>query len=114
MAIRVVKGDRALWERFYPSDEAWLRNVGGKTMENPKSRGLDVKARLGTDDPKAIGTMVKGWLVDHMAEGAAIAAVLEGDEAQEKVRTACGATLPTAPGTIRFDYSSELACRGER
>ena len=65
MAIRVVKGDRALWERFYPSDEAWLRNVGGETMENAKSRGLDMKARLGTDDPKAIETMVKGWLVDE-------------------------------------------------
>jgi nucleoside-diphosphate kinase len=58
-AIKVVKAERDLWERFYPSDEAWLRNVGRKTMENAKARGLDVKARLGTDDPQAIGAMVK-------------------------------------------------------
>jgi hypothetical protein len=32
------------WERFYPSDEAWLRNVGGKTGEDANARGLDVKA----------------------------------------------------------------------
>ena len=108
-ATKVLKGERGLWERFYPSDETWLCNVGGKTMENAKARSLDVKERLGTDDPKAIGTMVKGWLVDHMASGAAIAAVLEGNEAQEKVRAACGATLPNkaAPGTIRFDYSCD-------
>jgi nucleoside-diphosphate kinase len=93
-AIRVVKGERSLWERFYPSDEVWFRNVGGKTLEDAKARGLDVKARLGTDDPLAIGTLVKGWLVDHMSKGPAIAAVLEGNEAQQKVRAACGATMP--------------------
>jgi nucleoside-diphosphate kinase len=68
-AIKVVKGDRELWERFYPSDETWLRNVGGKTMENANARGIDVKARLGSDDPREIGTMVKGWLVEHMEAG---------------------------------------------
>ena len=57
-AIKVVKGDRDLWERFYPSDEAWLRNVGGKTGEDAKARGLDVKARFGTDDPEEIGKLV--------------------------------------------------------
>jgi nucleoside-diphosphate kinase len=83
--------------------------VGGKTIDDAKVRGLDVKARLGTDDPLAIGVLVKGWLVDHMAEGPAIAAVFEGNEAQLKVRAACGATMPNraAPGTIRFDYSCD-------
>jgi nucleoside-diphosphate kinase len=108
-AIRTLTGDRDLWERFYPSDEAWFRNVGGKTIDDAKARGLDLKPRLGTDDAPAIGRMVKGWLVDHMASGAAIAAVLEGNEARVKVRAACGATMPNraAPGTIRFDYSSD-------
>jgi len=47
--------------------------------------------------------MVKCWMVDDMAEESAIAAVLEGNESQQKVWTACGATLPNraAPGTIR-------------
>lgn len=47
-------------------------------MEHTKARGLS------TEDPKAIGAMVNGWLVDHMAEGAAIAAVLEGNEGRRK------------------------------
>ena len=108
-AIRVVTGERALWERFYPSDESWFAAVGGKTIEDAAARGLDVKARLGTDDPSAIGRLVKTWLVDHMASGPAIAAVLEGNESRTKVRAACGATMPNraAPGTIRFDYSSD-------
>ncbi len=108
-AIRAVSGDRALWERFYPSDEGWFANVGDKTIGDANARGLDLKARLGTDDPRAIGRMVKTWLVDHMASGPAVAAVLEGSEAPAKVRAACGATMPNraAPGTIRFDYSSD-------
>jgi nucleoside-diphosphate kinase len=108
-AIKVVTGEPSLWDRFYPSDEKWVSAVGGKTLEDAKARSLDVKARLGTSDPAAIGRMVKGWLVEHMAGGHAVAAVLEGNEARAKVRAACGATMPNraAPGTIRFDYSSD-------
>jgi nucleoside diphosphate kinase len=45
----------------------------------------------------------------NLPQGAAVAAVLEGNEAQLKVRTACGATMPNraAPWTIRFDYSCD-------
>jgi nucleoside-diphosphate kinase len=108
-AIRLAGGDRDLWERFYPSDETWLANVGAKTMEDAAARGLDVRMRLGTDNPREIGRLVKTWLVDHMASGPSVAAVLAGNEAWAKVRAACGATMPNraAPGTIRFDYSSD-------
>jgi len=53
--------------------------------------------------------MVKDWLVDHTSNGTGVAAVLEGNEALVKVRTACGKTLPNVatPGTIRFDFSSD-------
>jgi hypothetical protein len=27
----------SLRERFYPSDESWLRNVGGKTIDDAKA-----------------------------------------------------------------------------
>ena len=68
-AIKVITGDAALWERFYPSDETWFANVGGKTLEDAGARGLDVKERLGTENPAEIGRLVKGWLVDHMSGG---------------------------------------------
>lgn len=102
-------GSRALWEKFYPSEDDWFKNVGSKTAEDCKARKIDLKSRLGTDDVLAIGKMVKGWLVDHMSSGLAVAAVFGGNDVQAKVRTTCGATLPNkaAPGTIRFDFSSD-------
>jgi nucleoside-diphosphate kinase len=108
-AITVVSGNSELWERFYPSDLGWLENVGSKTAEDCKARGLDLKDRLGTDDIRQIGRSVKTWLVEHMSSGPAVAAVLVGNDAGAKVRLACGATLPNkaAPGTIRFDYSTD-------
>jgi nucleoside-diphosphate kinase len=71
--------------------------------------GIDVQKELGTTDPVALGKMIKNWLVDHMASGPSVAAILEGNEAPSKVRKACGKTLPNVadPGTIRFDFSCD-------
>jgi nucleoside-diphosphate kinase len=108
-AIRVVREKEEFWNQFYPSDLDWFENVGRKTLLNCTERKIDVRSRLGTDDPAKIGRKVKGWLVAHMSSGDAVAVVLEGNEAPTKVRIACGATLPNvaSPGTIRFDYSCD-------
>lgn len=108
-AIKAVEKDPEFWDRFYPSDEGWFENVGFKTLENCRQNGINVEESLGTADPGRIGRMVKGWLVDHMSSGPSIAVVLQGNEAPQKVRAACGATLPNAaaPGTIRFDFSTD-------
>ncbi len=108
-AARVVAEAKQVWERFYPSDEVWLANVGKKTLEDCAARGVDVKGKLGTTDALEIGKRVKQWLVDHMASAPAVAFVLTGNEAASKVRKVCGKTLPNQaePGTIRFDYSSD-------
>lgn len=108
-AIKVLNESREFWTSFYPSHESWFKNAGGKTLENCRNNKIDVRSRLGTDDPIAIGRMVKAWLVEHMTSGDAIAAVLEGNEALNKVRIACGHTLPNmaSPGTIRFDFSTD-------
>lgn len=84
-------------------------------MENVKARGIDLKARLGTEDPKAIAATVKGRLVDHMAEGAAIAAVLEENEVL-KVRIACGATpsKPRSSGNDQVRLHVRFARGGKR
>lgn len=108
-ALKCLRGKPELWEKFYPSDETWFKNAGGKTLGSCQAAGIDVLAVLGTDDPLAIGHLIKGWLVAHMSSGTSIAAILEGNEAQKKVRQACGKTLPNVadPGTIRFDFSSD-------
>lgn len=107
--IKVVREGAEFWENFYPSAQEWFINAGSKTLDSCKALGIDVNERLGTTDPASIGRMVKTWLVDHMSSGVSIAVVLSGNEAMVKVRTACGKTLPNmaAPGTIRFDYSSD-------
>jgi len=108
-ALQVVKRPAEFWGKFYPSESSWFENAGKKTLQNCLDRGIDVRSRLGTDNPIDIGMKVKDWLVANMSSSGVIAAVLEGNEAPTKVRLAVGHTLPNnaSPGTIRFDYSSD-------
>ncbi len=108
-AIQVVNKPADFWRSFYPSEESWYQNAGSKTLENCERNGIDVKERLGTNEASAIGRMVKEWLVDNMSSAESVAVVLAGNEALQKVRIACGKTLPNiaVPGTIRFDYSTD-------
>lgn len=117
--IKMFKGSAELWNAFYPSNDAWFKNAGSKTLASCGETGVDVQKELGTTDALAIGKMIKRWLVEHMSSGPCVAAILEGNEVARKVRIACGATLPNvaAPGTIRFDFSSDspsLANREKR
>ncbi len=109
IALKMVQAQRAVLERHYPADEAWVRTVGGKTREAFESYGLDVKAMMGTDDPVAIGRQVRGWLIEFMQTTPVIAAVLEGVHAVSITRKIVGKTLPVfaEPGTIRGDFSTD-------
>ncbi len=107
VAMKMVRADKALVNKHYPSDEKWLSVVGGKTLESYQKYGIDAKKQLGTSDPVAIGKMVKGWLVDFICSDPVVAMVLEGNHAVENVRKIVGSTLPLValPGTIRGDYA---------
>jgi nucleoside-diphosphate kinase len=107
IAMKMVKPDRALVSRHYPSDAKWLSVVGGKTLESYQKYGIDPKKELGMTDPVEIGKTVKGWLVDFICSSPVIAMVLEGNHAVENVRKIVGSTLPlvAVPGTIRGDYA---------
>jgi nucleoside-diphosphate kinase len=107
VGMKMLRAGRDLLERHYPSDEAFLRTIGGKTKEAFAAYGLDVRQETGTDDPLAIGRQVRGWLIDYVASGPVAAFVLEGIHAVSVVRKLVGDTLPyrAAPGTIRGDFS---------
>ncbi|MGC8583194.1 MAG: nucleoside-diphosphate kinase [Thermoproteus sp.] len=109
VAAKMVWASREQMAGFYPSDEAWLRNVGNKTLNSYREMGIDPKAELGTDDPVEIGKMVKGWLVDYMTEAPILLMVVEGNHAVSVVRKLVGNTLPykAEPGTIRGDFSTD-------
>lgn len=107
VGLKMAQAGRDLLDRHYPSDEAFLRTLGGKTKEAFAAYGLDVKAQTGSDDPLEIGRQVRGWLIDYVSSGPVAAFVLEGIHAVSAVRKLVGDTLPfrAAPGSIRGDYS---------
>lgn len=109
VGLKMVQAQRSLLERHYPADDAWVRTVGGKTLEAFQTYGLDVRATMGTDDPVEIGRRVRGWLIEFMQTTPVIAAVLEGVHAVSVTRKIVGNTLPVFadPGTIRGDFSAD-------
>lgn len=109
VALKMVRAPRELLERHYPADETFLRTIGGKTKEAFEAYGLDVRERMGTEDPVEVGRRVRAWLVDFMASGPVVAAVVEGVHAVSAVRKLVGQTLPVFadPGTIRGDWSTD-------
>ena len=109
VALRMVRAERSALERHYPSDDEWVRTIGGKTKEAFETYGWDVRARMGTDDALEIGRRVRAWLIDFMQTAPIVAAVLEGVHAVSVTRKLVGATLPVfaAPGTIRGDFATD-------
>ena len=109
VGLRMVRASRALLDQHYPSDELFLRTIGGKTREAFEAAGLDVRRETGTDDPVAIGGQVRQWLVEFVASAPVVAFVLEGTHAVAVTRKLVGDTLPfrAAPWTIRGDFSAD-------
>ncbi len=109
VALKMVRAERRVLERHYPTDEEWVRTIGGKTREAFQTYGMDVRAQMGTDDPLEIGRQVRGWLIEFMLTTPVVAAILEGVHAVSTTRKIVGGTLPVfaEPGTIRGDFSSD-------
>ncbi|MGK4277490.1 nucleoside-diphosphate kinase, partial [Escherichia coli] len=80
--------------RHYPSEEGFLRTIGGKTLEAFQAAGLDVRKETGTDDALTIGRQVRQWLIDFVASGPVVAFVLQGTHAIAVTRKLVGHTLP--------------------
>lgn len=106
-ALKMVQATKDLILRHYPNDEAWLAGVGRVTLDNLAKHKLSARAVLGTDDPAAVGRIIKGWNAEYLTMSPVIAMILEGVGAAATVRRLTGKTLPgqAEPGTIRGDYS---------
>ena len=119
VALKMVRAERGVLERHYPSDDEWVRTIGGKTREAFQAYGLDVRAQMGTDDPLDIGRQVRGWLIEFMQTTPVVAAVMEGVHAVSATRKIIGSTLPVfaEAGTVRGDFSVDaptVANQGRR
>ncbi|AMD29828.1 nucleoside diphosphate kinase [Candidatus Nanopusillus acidilobi] len=107
IGLKMIKLTKEQAEKFYYADEKWLESVGNKTITRYKEMGLDPVKEFGTDDPKKIGSIIRGWLIDFITSGPVVAMVLEGVNCVEEVRKLVGPTEPlkAPPGTIRGDYA---------
>jgi len=116
IAMKMVVASREKVSGFYPSDEVWIRRVGGKTLTTYEKFGYDAMTELGTSDPAEIGKQVRAWLMDFMTSGPVVPMVIKGVHAVSKVRKLAGATMPTDAdfGTIRGDYSFDSAAAANR
>lgn len=110
IALEMVHATKDQIDEHYPKDDAWLKRIGEKTLKNYATYGLDIK-KLGTDDPKQIGLMVRGWLLDFLTSGPMVKMVVEGIHAIAMIRKLAGKTLPSESelGTIRGDFSIDDA-----
>ena len=105
--LKMLRPSRELAEKHYPDDDEWYAAAGGKTLKGYKEYGLNVQEALGTEDPIAIGHMIKNWLVEFLTSGEVVTMIIEGNLAVSNVRRLCGHTLPifAEPGSIRGRYS---------
>ncbi|MDP2917902.1 MAG: nucleoside-diphosphate kinase [bacterium] len=107
IALKMVWPTKEHVEKHYSGSEEWLRGMGQKTIEAFKEYGMDVKEKMGTDDPMEIGKKVQKWNVSYLSKAPVVAMILKGMHAISTVRKLVGHTLPilAQPGTIRGDYS---------
>ena len=107
VALKMLRPSRDLASRNYPDSDQWYKKVGERSISTFKSMGTDPRIKFGTDDPVAVGKIIKGWLVRFLASGNVVAMVLEGNNAAVHARKVVGETDPVRAisGSIRADFS---------
>ena len=105
----IAKADEKTLGAHYGEDPEWIKGLGNKTLSFYAEKGLDVKRDQGTDDPLALGKMIRGWLINYISSGPIIPMVIEGNEAISIVRKLLGNTMPPLadPGSIRGAFAGD-------
>lgn len=112
VALKMVWPKEELFHQHYGTNkESTLLRLGTKTLATYEKYGKDAKKDLGTNDPKELGKMVVGWLMDYVNSGPVVAMLVEGYHAVDNVILLAGSTMPVSapPGTIRGDFSTDSA-----
>jgi nucleoside-diphosphate kinase len=112
VALKMTWPEEELFHQHYgTTKESTLLRLGGKTIAAYEKYGKDTKKDFGTNDPKELGKMVVGWLMDYVNSGPVVAVLVEGRHAVDNMIALAGATMPVAspPGTIRGDFSTDSA-----
>ncbi|HON21598.1 MAG TPA: nucleoside-diphosphate kinase [Candidatus Paceibacterota bacterium] len=119
IGMKMIWATRDQIDEHYPKNEAWIKRLGEKTLATYEKYGYSAEEELHTTDPKEIGLMVRGWLMDYMTSGPMVKMIVQGIHAVDMIRKMVGNSVPALAemGTIRGDFSvdsSILANRGKR
>ena len=97
--------------RHYAATDEQVVGMGNKTVQASKDSGKyeRMKKIFGTDDPKKIGTKLRGWLIEFITSKPVLAMVMEGKDAVALARKVTGFTDPAKAekGTIRGDLGTD-------
>src|SRR3989338_9513870 len=69
IALKMVHASKDHMSKHYGENPEWIAGMGKKTLENYEKQGIDGKKEFGTNDPLAIGNVIREWLVNWMASG---------------------------------------------
>jgi len=107
MTAKMVKPNKEVIKNHYPGTKEWITEMGNKTLSSFIKAQLDVKEKMGTDDPYKLGNFVYERLIKYWQEGPIIVSVWQGPHAIEVARKLRGHTIPTLaePGTLHAQYS---------
>ncbi len=118
VGLKMFQPTREQIDGHYPKDEAWITRLGEKSKSTYDKYNLNMQELLGTTETKAVGEMVRGWIIDFMVSGPVVTMVVEGVHAIDMARKLAGNTIPAFAdvGTIRGDFSvdSPAAANSEK
>lgn len=105
VGMKMIWPSEELVGEHYSADEAYLTEVGTKTIAFAKERG----EKLSGETPLEIGQRVRRWNIEYLSCGPVLAVVLGGPNIVEAVRKMIGKSNPILAdvGTIRSDYSPD-------
>ncbi len=107
ITAKMLRPDARVIKNHYPGTPDWIKEMGEKTLSSFKQSGVNVKEKMGTDDPSKLGTFVYDRLVKYWMEGPIIVMVWQGPDAIQICRKLRGHTIPllAQTGTLHSDFS---------
>ncbi|MDP4010503.1 MAG: nucleoside-diphosphate kinase [Candidatus Spechtbacteria bacterium] len=102
VAMKMIVATKEHIVSHYTLNSEWKKNVGEKTMEGYKKKGLEPPSQ----DPFVLADRILETLGKYMSAGPVVVMVLQGAHAVQIVRKITGGTEPLTSdvGTIRGDF----------
>lgn len=102
VGLKMMVPSESFIESHYTLEPEWLMNVGNKSIEGLKAKGISPP----TEDPLEAGHKVLDALKKYLASGPVVVMAWQGAHAVKIVRKIVGSTEPLSSdvGTIRGDF----------